>query len=447
MLLLLAACGAPASEGPVAWNPPGVPAAPVAPIAPVAPPAPQLTASTPTIQAPQEKAPTRARRPAILSVTNQSFLFHDEMDRVEAVAREQLASASDVPVDVVPAERLRALALVAKKGKLREDGPACARPPTAQEAVAAAFPKLLRAELYASCELDGPCSASLRVTDGTYLEHSFNDGNTLAEAFVSPQDPLDVASWEAAFSASPVKVPAPSSGSLMGFGSLISDGPQIAIDRIESRGAWSSALVAADFEADAKALTKSCGKAGWLTEDVLVEVGGGGKVTRCEVTAREGETPPPCLCTTLSAHVFAPGSGKRRARISLGKRGGGNGVSAWNGKGGLGGRESKHVEVDETGGTFDEPMEVGRARGEAMKSCFSAEGPQTTFELRSALDETGKVTSVKLSKRAEMTEGEARCVGKAAAHFLYRCPDHVGDEAWGKYMVLRPTKPTKPAKP
>ena len=48
---------------------------------------------------------------------------------------------------------------------------------------------------------------------------------------------------------------------------------------------------------------------------------------------------------------------------------------------------------------------------------------------------------IPVSKRAEMTDEEVQCVGKAAARFVYRCPDHLGDEVWGKYKVRRSTKP------
>ena len=81
LFLLLAACGAPASEAPAAWSPQ---ASPGPPMAPVTPPSPKLTASSAPPAAPTSK-PTRTPHPAVLSVVNRSFLFHDEMDRVEVL--------------------------------------------------------------------------------------------------------------------------------------------------------------------------------------------------------------------------------------------------------------------------------------------------------------------------------------------------------------------------
>lgn len=354
-----------------------------------------------------------------LEVRNDAPLFRDETAQVvEAVSR-SLEATGRFKV-IIPEEEKAGRALAAR-GRLVAKGPICAAAPSEAETLNAAFPGLLVGTLTLSCTQDG-CSLSASVSDQRYRVHTFSPGKVVVQQWAHVADPTQVASWKQALAPEPAawapELPA-GGGTSIGLGMMGIGGIAVSLSRLQGFQLERQPTIS-DFTPQELARVAKCGGKG--SAPVVLGIDAKGGVTRCEA-------PLPCQCAELTKHRFPAAKGTGRVVLQL-EHG-----SALAFPGGSPFSEQGRVAVVQGGVTYDEPGERGRARGTALLKCFAKGRDGLTFEVRSALDETGRPQSAKVTGNALGPE-ERACVEKTALGFTYRCPDAPGDEVWGKFSVL-----------
>lgn len=371
-------------------------------------------------EAKPEPTPEKAGRPVlIVESTNEAPLFTDEVAEVQATIVERLERQG---FQVLKRSEIARLRDVAHDGKLREDGPRCAAPPSHADVLNAAHPDLVVARISFLCRGER-CNAHYAVYDETFRSHSVRQGDELVEGFASPDDPANVQSWvksvrgeEGALS-KPPKEPLGKAG-LIG---ALSGGFDVAAFH------FANVPTAADLSAELNnaALCRSHPSG----HDLLISVTEQGVVDRCE-----DDDEHDCFCKAFARHRFAPGLPNRRLRIHVGPSGIGSiGLGSI---GGTGIGIPSTVYVYQLGVQHDEPFRRRDTRTKALRPCFSNGRKQVVFETRSVLDERGNVTSTRVDKGADkLSETERACIVRVSDTFAYRCPDSVGDEVWGRYTA------------
>lgn len=399
------------------------------------------TSTTPPIaSASASTAPTGAGKPLLFLPIRQSDapLFEDELARVREAAIARFVSTSRGKFTPVTDERIAALRAVAKSGKLREDGPVCAAPPTEAAAIRAAFPDSVLGEGALLCSGE-QCNGSFSVRDERYSEWVTAPSEVLSELSPSPKNPARVDDWIAAIGADTPAAPAPAMEGMggVGYGMALGDGP-IAV-AWSFRFGFSAGAAEPDFKPESTVANAKCQFPKMESITMVLSVGGDGAVTRCEVRDEKAGLDAACVCKAYSEHRFDASDHERRLRLWIGRTAGPPAASppkSTNGETiGLGGGAKRNgVLVMQQGGSAAEPFDAAKAREDALVGCFAARkgtaSGRVNFAVVSTLDERGGITHTTLRAPKEaLNDAETKCIGDVAKRFLFTCPEQAGEEA------------------
>jgi hypothetical protein len=382
----------------------------------------------PVAVASPRRDPPKGPRPVILQHGSvDAPLFTDELTRLTKDVAKLIEKNDTYPLFVLEPARLAELKAIAATGKLRKDGPKCAAPPSEAEVVNAAYPGLLVANVSFSCT-GNDCNASYAVSAEAHRVHTFAPANPFLEGFAKPRDPTSEPDWRAAFEIREAALrKAADRMAGVGFGGIgrgmVGSNGKMSVQWVDTFNVVEARPE--DFEREAKAAAASCTKPA-LFGRILLAVGANGKVSRCESAAGD------CYCTAFSKHDFGSGPLGGRVIVHFAHAGLGQGT----GLGGKGSGDGGLVRVSQTGRTYDEPFGASKPRTAALAKCFAVGRAAVTIDVRSTLNADGTVIESKVEKGADaLTADEKDCVTRASKKFLYRCPDEVGDEVWGRFHI------------
>jgi hypothetical protein len=357
-------------------------------------------------------------------------LFEDEAARLDAAAREKVATQNVAPVAIVDDAEIGKLRALVKAGRVREGGPKCARPPKLERAVRMHYRDAWAVQAETAC-MGSQCTLWLFVREPKGLlgwDHA-REWPVLVEASENVTAVTDVAAFEAAmrgieFARHEQGVEGGMMGGIgRGFG-MGSGGPphrHLVID-VEGAGPWAAAPFTKDLAGDQKRFD-ACPASDQMFEELLIDVDASGKVDRCAGAAH-------CLCDVIRGHRFEAGKPLRRARVRFGHDGGSGGLGFGSGKVGLGGKTRDFfVHLRGHGSEFDDDFDVMRASEKPLAACFTATPSPKRFDAKVAMtvDESGVVKAASVTQgRDELTDKEAACVTAWARALRFSCETVAG---------------------
>lgn len=364
-----------------------------------------------------------------------SMMFRDEVARLDAVARTQLAAQTAAPIALVPETEIAALRKLVAAGRVRDNGPRCGKTPTLERAIRLHYPDAWAVQADAAC-MGSDCTLWLYVREPTELrdwDRSL-DWPVRAEGSENVTAVTDVAAFETALHAIKLAVPAPAdgveggviggmgTGRGFGFGSGGAAHRHAVID-VEAAGSWAAPPAIKDLDGEQRRFD-ACPATKAFDDEALLDIDAHGKVDRCETEA------PKCLCDVLRAHTFPAGPALRRAIVRFAQTGAGGGGL---GIGKLG--KSKHdlfVMIRGYGSEFGDDSETMHAQEKALRTCFapSASTGRYDADVVMTVDESGAVKDARVTKgHDKMSDPEQACVTKWAKSLKFSCETLGGDPA------------------